>query len=181
SINHGDIKFFWTCNNTLVNDNLTAFYRESSSDVYVDGVSIRATENGARVDLFLTLSRELTTRTTEIDNSTWDSLGKALLDQGVRQMHNTTPGMKSIWDYGTPRFYIEVYFSDGVYYVIGMVNEPRIVQITCGFWSGYFNDNGFPDTTGFASEVLWLLEEGHLQSFRELFYQTLTQNITIQE
>ncbi|TXT55820.1 MAG: hypothetical protein BAJATHORv1_30203 [Candidatus Thorarchaeota archaeon] len=175
-----DVIFYWTCNNTLVNEDITTYYQQTEPSAFVDGIYINQTSTGADISvLFAPYSSDLIGEGS-IDQTTYESLNGDLLNNGIGKMEaaSTHPNdFPSSWPID---LYMYIFFDDDSFFFIGYTSDDGMVFIQNGTWSG-FRSNGHPDVTGYIGNGYWLVEDGHLNSGMTALYTTVTNNVDYPE
>ncbi len=169
-----DVVFMWSCNNSLVNEQLTDYYRTNHSNAYVDGLYMIRNTSGYFADLLFAPYYANLTGSGKMAQDDWEAISGALVDDGIGKMpdattHPTEPNFASV------NFSIDIYFNDNTFLSIYSFNDSNLVWIANGTWTGGLTEFGWPDITSFDYEhAIWLLENDLLNSAKTLIYDTVT-------
>jgi len=173
-----DVLFYWMCNSTFVNNNLTFHYQQSNDSAYVDGVCMKHEGPTNEIRVLFAPSDMNITGIGSINQATWESFSGLLVNDSVGQMDDALSHPQS-WPNSWPiDFFIEIYFNDNTLFYLGYTKNDGLAYIQNGTWTGNYMPNGWPWVTGYASTGYWLLEEGHLQSPLAQLYEIITQAVS---
>ncbi len=173
-----DVQFYWMCNSTFVNEDLTDFYKQSEPSAYVDGVLMNRTAIGGDIGVLFSPWHSNIVGVGEIQTAEWDSLSGAIIDDGIGLMEEpTTPPMGDFLLSWPITFYFEIYFDDGTCFFAGFSSIDGYLYIQNGTWSGEFSDFGWPIPTSWHSGA-WLLEGGYLSVGMNAMYTVITSNVS---
>jgi hypothetical protein len=173
-----DVVFFWMCNSSFVNDDLSSFYDQQHAGAFVDGVQMwRNDTDYCRIEV---LFRSAERGSGEVGPTTWFSLSGSLIDDGIGQMDDALSHPEDWWNTGPPDFFVEVYFEDLTMFYMGYTSSNGLVYICNGTWAGYYTPWGWPEP-GDYYEGHWLTEGGHLQTPISMFYSTITNTVSYPE
>ncbi|MFW9974695.1 MAG: hypothetical protein ACFFDQ_05500, partial [Candidatus Thorarchaeota archaeon] len=157
-----DVQFYFMCNSTFVNEDLTNFYNQSEPGAYVDGVLMNRTATGGDIGVLFSPWQSNIVGAGEIPTAEWDSLSGAIIDDGIGLMEEPTTPPTGYFPLSWPiTFYFEIYFDDGTCFFAGFSSIDGYLYIQNGTWSGEFSDFGWPIPTSWYSGA-WLLEGGYL-------------------
>jgi hypothetical protein len=173
-----DVVFFWMCNSSFVNEDLSTFYDQQHAGAFVDGVQMwRNSTNYCRIEVLFSPAEE---GSGEVGPTTWFSLSGSLIDDGIGQMDDAL-SHPDYWPQTYPiDFFVEVYFEDLTMFYIGYTSSDGLVYICNGTWTGSYTAWGWPET-GDYFEGHWLTEGGHLQTPISMFYSTITNTVSYPE
>ncbi len=166
-----NVEFYFICNSTLVNQDISDFYAQTHPDAFVDGVKMNRISTGGDISVLFSSG---VTGTGQISTTEWNSLSGLIVDDGIGQMEEpeTPPGP---YDFPTSfpiALYFAMYFNDSTCFLAGYTSSDGLLFIQNGTWTGEFV-NGWPvhDT---YSEGAWLLEEDHLTAAIDALYTAIT-------
>lgn len=170
-----DVLFYWMCNSTFVNVNLTLFYRQSNASAFVDGVYMKHEQPLNQVRVLFSPFDKNVTGIGSVDQTTWDSFSGLLVNDSIGQMDDAS-SHPQYWPNTWPiDFFIEIYFNDNTLFYIGYTKSDGLAYIQNGTWTGNYAPNGWPETTNYATTGYWLIEGGHLSSPVVQLYDIITQ------
>jgi hypothetical protein len=176
-----NVQFYWMCNSTFVNEDLTDFYIQTEPSAFVDGVKMNRSSTGGDIEVLFSPYDADIIGTGQISDTEWSSLSGALVDDGIGLMD--TPEDPPAEDFPTTwpvDFYFSVFFDDGTYFFAGFTSGDGLLYIHNGTWGGEFSDWGWPISTG-QSDGYWLLEGGHLTAGINALYSAITNNVAYPE
>jgi hypothetical protein len=173
-----DIVFFWTCNNTFVNGDLSSFYDGQHSGAYVDAIRMtEGTHTPSIVVLFAPWS-SYTYGNGTISQIELAALRATLVDDGIRLMANAETHPEDPYENYPPTFSIDIYFTDNTFFDLVYSSVDNLVSIRNGTWTGNIGSNGYPQISGFSDTIYWLEEGGYLSDFISDFYEAITTNVS---
>ena len=176
-----DVQFYFMCNSTFVNENITNFYAQTEPSAYVDAIVMNRTASGGDIQVLFSPWQADIVGTGQISTEEWNSLGGAIVDDGIGQMEAPedppTDSFPTSWPID---FYFYVYFDDGSYFFAGFAHSDGLLYIHNGTWSGEFGTFGWPINTG-GGPGMWLLEGGYLSVGMNALYEAITANVSYPE
>ena len=172
-----DVVLFWMCNCTLVNVNLTEYYRQFSSSAFVDAVEMRFEGGAVSIKVMFAPWQDEIVGEGSISIDDWELLSGSLVDEGIGAMEDADTHPDDICD-GMPfALYLDIYFNDLTFLDIGYGPSNGLVWITSGTWTGQYWPSGAPDRIDWDAQCVWLQEDGHLQTPIGNLYDAITQNV----
>ncbi|UCE09384.1 MAG: hypothetical protein JSW61_10460 [Candidatus Thorarchaeota archaeon] len=176
-----DVVFMFTCNNTMVNVELTAHYQQTEPTAYVDGVYMRKDGSSYSIDVLFAPYDHNIVGHGEITQVQWETMSGAIVDDGLAQMADATTHPEN-WPSEMPAFYVSIYFDDNTFFYFGYTSTDGFVWIMNGTWSGSYNEWGWPqDTSHDYENGRWLVEGGHLQTPISVMRDTITGAVSYPE
>ena len=172
-----DVVLMWMCNCTLVNVNLTEYYRQFSSSAFVDGVEMRFGGGAVSIKVMFAPFQDEMVGEGSISVEDWELLSGSLVDDGIGAMEDANAPPDDFYD-GIPfDLYLHIYFNDLTFLYIGYGPSNDLVCITSGTWTGQYWPNGVPRIADWDAQGVWLQEDGHLQTPIGDLYDAITQNV----
>ncbi|MFX1607051.1 MAG: hypothetical protein ACFFDD_14250 [Promethearchaeota archaeon] len=176
-----DVQFYWMCNSTFVNQNITDFYTQSEPSAYVDGIMMNRTAIGGDIGVLFSPWHADIVGTGQISTEDWNSLSGTIIDDGIGQMEAPESPPTGDFPLTWPiDFYFNVFFDDDTCFFAGFSYTDGYLFIQNGTWSGEFSPHGWPILTGWDDGV-WLLEGGYLTAGIDALYTTITSNVSYPE
>ncbi len=172
-----DVLFYWMCNSTFVNVNLTEYYRQASPDAFVDGVFLKRGATNTINVLFAPFDLNITGQGT-ISEAEWASLSGSLINDSVGPMEDALSHPEYFPSTWPIDFFVDIYFDDDTFFYLGYTKSDGLAFIQNGTWSGGYSPNGWPEITGFIGSGYWLIEGGHLHDALADMYTTITQTVS---
>ena len=176
-----DVQFYWMCNSTFVNQDITDYYAQSEPSAFVDGIRMNHTATGGEILLLFAPYHAGIRGTGQISTTEWDSLSGTIIDDGIGQME--APEVPPVGNFPLTwpiDFYFDVFFDDNTCFLVGFTSTDGYLYIQNGTWSGEFSSYGHPIVTGW-DDGAWLLEGGHLSAGINALYTTITTNVSYPE
>jgi len=173
-----NVVYYWMCNSTFVNLNLSEYYDGVHPGAFVDGAYMTDNETGGQITVLFS-PYDLNIRGEGVLTETqWNSLSGALIDDGIGQMVEAANPPSSDWPHTWPvDFYMTVYFNDNTCFLVGYTSSDGFVYIVNGTWSGIINDRLSPPILSF-DEGRWLVESGHFALPFQYLYTTITTEVS---
>mgnify|MGYP006301573197 CR=1 FL=1 len=172
-----DVEFYWMCNSTFVNENLTEYYRRNEPNAFVDAVRMTKTsEHGLIEVLFAPYTANLV-GTGEIPLHQWSIMSGVLIDDAIAQMSDAEEhpdDFPSTWPID---FYVSIFFDDNTFFYFGYTSSDQMVYLQNGTWTGSLRENGHPDIIGYSEMGYWLQADDLLTAPVDTFYQVITENV----
>ncbi|MHA1965345.1 MAG: hypothetical protein ACXACG_15765 [Candidatus Thorarchaeota archaeon] len=176
-----NVQFYFMCNSTFVNEDITDFYAQSEPGAYVDAIVMNRTATGGDIQVLFSPWQADIVGTGQISTSEWNSLSGTIVDDGIGKMNATEDPPTDSFPLSWPiDFYFYVYFDDGTYFFAGFANSDGLLYIHNGTWTGEFSEFGWPIPTGSATGA-WLDEGGHLSAGINALYATITTSVSYPE
>lgn len=173
-----DVQFYFLCNSTFVNEDLTDFYEQSKPGAYVDGVLMNRTATGGDIGVLFSPWQSNIVGTGTILAAEWDSLSGAIIDDGIGLMEEPITPPTGDFPLSWPiTFYFEIYFDDDTCFFAGFSSIDGYLYIRNGTWSGEFSNFGWPIPTGWDSGA-WLLDGGYMSAGMNALYTVITTNVS---
>lgn len=173
-----DVLFYWMCNSTFVNFNLTRYYKWTNSSAYVDGVYMKHHGISNEIRVLFSPFDVVPPGNGSIDKATWDSFSGLLVNDSIGQMDDASSHPSNWWDIYPPDFSVDVFFNDNTTFHFGYIKSEGLAYIMNGTWTGGYMANGWPEWTGYSSTVYWLIEGGHLQDALVQLYGIITNAVS---
>ena len=172
-----NVEFYFICNSTLVNEDITDFYAQSHSGAFVDGIRMNRTGSGGDISVLFSPYSAGIIGTGQITTTEWNSLSGLIVDDGIGQMEapESPPGPNDFPTSFPIDLYFAMYFDDGTFFLVGYTSTDGFLFIQNGTWTGAFV-NGWP-VHGSFDEGAWLLEGGHLTAAIDTLYATITTSV----
>ncbi|TFG34249.1 hypothetical protein EU527_04325 [Candidatus Thorarchaeota archaeon] len=176
-----NVVFYWMCNSTFVNLNLSTYYNSVHPGAYVDGVYMTENETGGEINiLFHPYYDNIVGKGTLTENE-WNSLSGSIIDDGIGQMVEATTHPSVDWPHTWPiDFYITVYFNDNTCFYFGFTSGDGFAYMRNGTWSGTTDFHGEPAVISWG-EGFWLNEDGHLEVPLQNLYEAITNTVSYPE
>ncbi|MFW9847182.1 MAG: hypothetical protein ACFFD6_10565 [Candidatus Thorarchaeota archaeon] len=173
-----DVVFYWMCNSTFVNEDLSAFYDGQHAGAFVDGVQMwRNDTDYCRIEvLFAPWSNDIV-GSNWLNPDDWFSLSGSLIDDGVGQMADASTHPTDFPHTWPVDFWVEVFFEDLSMFYIGYTSSDGYVYLANGTWTGSYTEWGWPEVSGYNPGV-WLLEGGYLVTPIANFYTAITTTVS---
>jgi len=173
-----NVQFYFMCNSTFVNEDLTDFYAQSEPSAYVDGVLMNRTATGGDIGVLFSPWSSDIIGTGQISTMEWNSFSGTIIDDGIAKMEEPIIPPAGDFPLSWPLdFYFEVFFDDGTCFFAGFSSIDGYLFIQNGTWSGEFSDFGWPIATDWYPGA-WLLEGGHLSAGINALYTVITTNVS---
>jgi len=176
-----NVEFYFICNSTLVNEDITSFYAQTQPGAFVDGIRMNRTPTGGDIGVLFSPYHAGIIGTGQITTTEWSSLSGLIVDDGIGQMEEPTspPGPNDFPTSWPVDLYFAMYFNDSTCFYAGFTSTDGLLFIQNGTWTGEFID-GWP-VPGTFSEGAWLLEGGHLATAIDALYTTITTTVDYPE
>jgi hypothetical protein len=176
-----NVQFYWMCNSTFVNQDITTYYAQSEPGAYVDGIMMNRIDTGGEISLLFAPFHAGITGTGQISTTEWNTLSGTIIDDGIGQMEAPEVPPTGYFPLTWPiDFFFDVYFDDGTCFSAGFSSTDGYLHIQNGTWNGEFSLHGWPIATGWDDGV-WLLEGGHLTAGIDALYTTITTSVSYPE
>jgi len=173
-----DVMFYWMCNSTFVNSNLSLYYQQSNASAFVDGVYLKRGDPANEIRVLFSPFEEDITGIGSLDQNTWDLFSGLLVNDSIGKMDDASSHPES-WPNSWPiDFFIEIFFNDGTLFYLGYTKSDGLAFIQNGTWTGSYTPNGWPEVTGYASTGYWLMEGGHLHNPLVELYGIITNAVS---
>ncbi|MDF1539207.1 MAG: hypothetical protein P1Q69_09935 [Candidatus Thorarchaeota archaeon] len=167
-----DVAFYWIFNCSFVNNDLSAFYDDTQSGAFVDGVKMAGTEEGATVEVLFSPRTANIVGTGELSPSVWENLGGSIVNT-IENLPDSSYQELTDW---YPTFNIGIYFTDGTFFALQYYSTDQMVDLTNGTWDGV-TAQGWPLNTGYDPTSHWLYAAGLLDAPITSFYTAITENV----
>ena len=176
-----NVQYYFMCNSTFVNDDLSNFYSQTHPGAYVDGVRMNRTTDGGNIDLLFSPWDAYITGTGHVSIAQWNTVSGILIDDGIGKMEasETSPG--DYFPQSFPvTFYFSVFYDDNTCFFAGFSAVDGYLFIQNGTWSGEFDSMGWPIANSW-NPGYWLIEDGHLTAGMNALYTLITDSVTYPE
>lgn len=175
-----NVVYYWMCNSTFVNVDLSGYYDGEHPGAFVDGLYMTGNETGGEINvLFSPYESDIVGKGTLTENE-WNSMSGALIDDGIGQMEAAT-SPPTDWPHSWPvDFYMLACFNDNTFFYVGFTGSDGYVFIQNGTWAGSAQEQGGPYPVTW-DEGFWLDEGGHFEAPLQLLYTTITNAVSYPE
>jgi hypothetical protein len=173
-----NVQYYFMCNSTFVNNDLSDYYAQSHSGAFVDGVRMNRTTTGGTIDVLFSPWDAYIIGSGQISTTEWNSLSGQIIDDGIGQME--APEEPPVGDFPLNwpvDFYFEVCFDDNTSFFAGFSSIDGFLYVQNGTWTGEFSETGWPIYTGWDTGF-WLVEGGHLASGMNSLYATIIGSVS---
>ncbi|MFW9793517.1 MAG: hypothetical protein ACFFEE_04385, partial [Candidatus Thorarchaeota archaeon] len=169
-----NVEFYFICNSTLVNQDITDFYAQSQPGAFVDGIRMNRTPTGGAIEVLFSPYHAGIVGSGEITTTEWNSISGLIVDDGIGEMEEPTspPGPNDFPTSFPIDLYFGIYFDDNTCFIVGYTSTDGLVFLQNGTWTGEFVD-GWPVRETFEDGA-WLEEGGYLTAAIEALYTTIT-------
>ncbi|MFW9957334.1 MAG: hypothetical protein ACFFCT_04620 [Candidatus Odinarchaeota archaeon] len=169
-----NVVYYWMCNSTFVNQDLSDYYNSIHSGAFVDGVYMTENETGGVITVLFSPYYLNIRSEGQLTENEWNSLSGSLIDDGIGQMVEAANPPTDEWPHTWPiDFYMTVYFNDNSCFLVGYTSSDDLVYIVNGTWSGIINDRLSPPILSF-DDGYWLTEGGHFDIPLQNLYTAIT-------
>jgi hypothetical protein len=176
-----NVQYYFMCNSTLVNDDLSDFYSETHPGAYVDGVRMNRTADGGNIDVLFSPWDEYITGTAHVSTAQWNTFSGILIDDCIGKMEAPETPPDGDFPLNWPiNFYFSVFFDDNTCFFAGFSAVDGYLYIQNGTWTGEFGPMGWPITYDWYMGY-WLVEGGHLAAGMSALYTLITDNVVYPE
>jgi hypothetical protein len=176
-----NVQFYWMCNSTFVNQDITDYYAQSEPSAFVDGIRMNRTATGGEITLLFAPYHASIRGTGQIATTEWDSLSGSIVDDGIGQMEEPENPPVGEFPLTWPiDFYFSIFFDDNTCFYAGFTSGDGYLYIQNGTWSGEFSSFGHPIVTSW-DDGAWLLEGGHLSYGIDALYTIITTSVSYPE
>ncbi len=172
-----NVVYYWMCNSTFVNLNLSEYYDGVHPGAFVDGVYMTDNVTGGEITVLFS-PYDLNIRGEgSLTETEWNSLSGLLIDDGIGQMVEAVSHPNDWPDTWPVDFYMTVYFNDNTCFLVGYTSSDGLVYIVNGTWSGIINDRLSPPILSYDAGH-WLVEGGHFQVPLQNLYTAITTKVS---
>ncbi len=176
-----NVVYYWMCNSTFVNLNLSSYYDSEHSGAYVDGVYMTENVTGGEINILFHPYTENIVGKGTLTETEWNSLAGSIIDDGVGNMEEAINPPSGDWPHVWPiDFYMTVYFNDSTCFYFGLTKADGFVYIRNGTWSGISDFGGEPVVTSW-DQGYWLDENGYLRDPLQYLYNVITSTVSYPE
>jgi len=173
-----NVQFYFMCNSTFVNQDISDYYAQSEPGAYADAVMMNRTATGGNINVLFSPWYAGIVGTSQISTSEWNSLSGTIIDDGIGNMEAPENPPAGDFPLSWPiDFYFNVFFDDNTCFFAGFSDSDGFLFIQNGTWSGEFTDHGWPVQTGW-DDGAWLLEGGHMAAGLDALYTIITTNVS---
>jgi hypothetical protein len=173
-----DVVFYWLCNSTFVNLNVSNYYNSVHPGAYVDGIYMTENETGGEINVIFSPYYDNIVGKGTLTETEWNSLSGSLIDDGIGQMLAAANPPTGSWPHTFPiDLYMTVYFNDNTCFIVGYTSSDGLVYILNGTWSGEYNNRIAPAWNP-ADSGYWLVENGYLAIPMQNLYQAITTHVS---
>ncbi len=173
-----NVQFYFMCNSTFVNQDMTGFYNQSEPSAYVDAIVMNRTATGGDIQVLFSPYHADIVGNGQISTTDWNSIAGTIIDDGIAHMEAPEDPPEDSFPTTWPvDFYFYVYFDDGTWFFSGFSNTDGLLYMHNGTWGGEFSEWGWPMNTG-MDDGFWLVEGGHLTAGITALYTAITDNVS---
>ena len=176
-----NVVYYWMCNSTFVNINLTSYYDSQHPGAFVDGLYMTETESGGEINILFAPYHSNIVGTGTLTENEWNSMSGALIDDGLGMMDAAANPPSGDWPHTWPvDFYMFACFNDSTFFYFGYTSSDGLAFIQNGTWAGSVYDEGGPYPVTW--EVGFWLDAGtYLDSPLQNLYTTITNAVSYPE
>ncbi|MFW9918529.1 MAG: hypothetical protein ACFFED_02950 [Candidatus Thorarchaeota archaeon] len=169
----GDVEFYWTCNCTLVNTDISSYYAETVPEAFVDGVLMNRTDSGGIINVLFSPWSERHIGIGELSVTQWENLAGTVVNT-IEDLPDYVgiPEIESWY----PTLNLGIYFNDGTFFALQYFASDGVVSLSNGTWDG-FSEWGWPNTTGYDPNDHWLQSAGLMDIPMTALYSIVTENV----
>ena len=176
-----NVQYYFLCNSTFVNDNLSDYYDQAQPGAFVDGVRMNRTTDGGDIDVLFSPWDAYIVGSGQISTVEWNSLSGQIIDDGIGQMEAPEDPPVGNFPLSWPLdFYFTVCYDDNTSFFAGFTSTDGFLYVQNGTWSGEFGENGWPIFLDW-DDGFWLVEGGHLAAGLSAFYATIIGSVSYPE
>jgi hypothetical protein len=173
-----NVVFYWMCNSTFVNLNISDYYDSVHPGAFVDGIYMTENETGGEINVLFSPYYDDIVGKGTLTETEWNSLSGSLIDDGIGQMEAASNPPSGDWPHTWPiDLYMTVYFNDDTCFFVGFTGSDRLVYIVNGTWSGGYDNKIAPPWTSYGSGY-WLSENGHFSVPLHNLYEAITTHVS---
>ena len=92
-----NVIYYWMCNSTFVNLNLSTYYDSIHPGAYVDGVYMTENETGGEINILFHPYYDNIVGKGTLSEAEWNSLSGSIIDDGIGQMEEATSHPSGDW------------------------------------------------------------------------------------
>ncbi len=174
-----DVEFYWMCNCTLVNVDLTQFYDSQHSGAFVDGVYVNRSGSDHEIVVLFSPYNVAPVGRGDISVSAWTTITAAIIDNGIAQMDDIEGAPPDEAPSAFPlNIYFSIFFDDDTCFLAGFSSEDGYFWMHNGTWTGGFTESGHPDVTSWSLTPIWLVEGGHMATAISQLYTAVTSTVS---
>jgi len=173
-----NVVFYWMCNSTLVNMNLSDYYDAVHSGAFVDAVYMTDNDTGGEITVLFSPFFDNIVGKGVLTETEWNALSGSLIDDGIGQMEQATSFPTGYYPHTWPiDFYMTAYFNDDTCFTVGFTRSDGFVYIVNGTWSGDFEDRTVPPVLSWGTGY-WLDDNGHFAVPLQNLYTAITTTVS---
>jgi hypothetical protein len=173
-----NVVFYWLCNSTFVNLNISEYYDSVHPGAFVDGIYMTENETGGEINVLFAPSYDNIVGKGTLTENDWNSLSGSLIDDGIGQMDAAANPPSSNWPHVFPvDLYMTAYFNDNTCFIVGYTSSDGLVYILNGTWSGEY-DNRIAPAWNPSGSGYWLEENGHFVVPLHNLYEAITTHVS---
>jgi hypothetical protein len=169
--------YMFLCNCTLINDNLTNYYKQFNSSAYVDTIEFREYNDTVQIKVLFAPWTANIIGTGEISSELWGTLCSSIVDNGILVMNQTANHPDDFNDAWPFDLYLQIYYDDLTFQHIGYGKSNGLIAITSGTWTGQYYTHGVPIKEEWNSKTTWLVEDGFFRNAMSNLYNIVTANV----
>ncbi|RDE14597.1 MAG: hypothetical protein C4K48_06000 [Candidatus Thorarchaeota archaeon] len=172
-----NVVFYWMCNSTLVNMNLSDYYDAVHPGAFVDAVYMTDNETGGEITVLFSPFFDNIVGRGVLTETEWNALSGTIIDDGIGQMEQATSFPTGYYPHTWPiDFYMTAYFNDDTCFTVGFTRSDGFVYIVNGTWSGDFEDRIVPPVLSWGTGY-WLDDNGHFAVPLQNLYTAITTTV----
>ena len=176
-----NVVYYWMCNSTFVNVDLTEYYDSQHPGAFVNGLYMTENETGGEITVLFAPYHSNIVGTGTLTENEWNGMSGALIDDGLGNMEEAGNPPSGEWPHTWPvDFYMFACFNDSTFFYFGYTSGDGLAFIQNGTWGGSVFDESGPHPltwdTGF-----WLGAGNHLDIPLQNLYTTITNAVSYPE
>ncbi|MHA1864182.1 MAG: hypothetical protein ACTSWA_10480 [Candidatus Thorarchaeota archaeon] len=176
-----NVVYYWMCNSTFVNNNLTEYYDSVHPGAFVDGLYMTENEIGGEINILFAPYHLDIVGTGNLSENEWNGMSGSLIDDGLGMMEEATNPPTGDWPHTWPvDFYMFACFNDSTFFYFGYTSGDGLAFIQNGTWAGSAYDQGGPYPVTWDSGY-WLEAGDHLTIPLQNLYTTITNAVSYPE
>lgn len=176
-----NVVYYWMCNSTFVNLNLSSYYNGVHPGAFVDGLYMTENETGGEIHVLFSPYDSGIVGTGTLTETEWNSMSGSIIDDGIGQMEAAANPPAGDWPHTWPvDFYMFACFNDNTFFYFGYTSGDGLAFIQNGTWSGSVFDEGGPYPLTWETGY-WLDAGTHLDVPLQNLYTTITNAVSYPE
>jgi len=176
-----NVVYYWMCNSTFVNGNLSEYYDSVHPGAFVDGLYMTENEIGGEINILFAPYHLDIVGTGNLSENEWNGMSGSLIDDGLGMMEEATNPPTGDWPHTWPvDFYMFACFNDSTFFYFGYTSGDGLAFIQNGTWAGSAYDEGGPYPVTWDAGY-WLEAGDHLTIPLQNLYTTITNAVRYPE